>query len=262
MSDAPNPKPSSTRPARPEPVASAHPELVEGPPLSTRHSSLATPNSLLLALDTSTTIASVALFDGQMVLSETTWRAGREHSTRVMEEVDRSLARIGCRPADLTAIAVAEGPGSFTGVRVGVALAKGLAYALGLPAYGVCSLDVLAAAQEQAQHPVRPLLEAGRGRFATALYQPGPHGPDRQSPIQGIALDDLPALVTVPTVLCGDLWGPTRRQVQDRLGPLAILASPPASLRRAGYLAHLAWHRWQAGERPTPEALEATYLTR
>ncbi|MBI4492270.1 MAG: tRNA (adenosine(37)-N6)-threonylcarbamoyltransferase complex dimerization subunit type 1 TsaB [Chloroflexi bacterium] len=216
---------------------------------------------MLLALDTCTSIASLALFEGE-VLAECTWRAGREHSAQLLLEVDRALARLGRRPADLTAVAVAHGPGSFTGVRVGIALAKGLAFALDLPAYGVCSLDVLAATQELAQQPVRPLLEAGRGRFATALYQRGSSGWERQGPIQGIDLDALPGLVQVPTVVCGDLWGGVREQVAQRLGPLAILASPAASPRRAGYLAQLAWQRWQAGERPTPQALEAVYLAR
>lgn len=214
---------------------------------------------MLLALDTSTSYASVALYDGQ-VLAESTWRAGREHSSRVMDEVDRVLARVGRRPADLGAVAAAVGPGSFTGVRVAVALAKGLGFALGAPTFGVCSLDVLAATQELAQAPVRPLLELGRGRFATALYHPGPSGFERQGPIEGITLEALPTLVQAATVLCGDLSAQARQELADRLGPLAILVSPAAGLRRAGFLAQLAWVRWQAGERPGTETLEPVYL--
>lgn len=214
---------------------------------------------LLLALDTCTSYASVALYNGQ-VLSETTWRAGREHSSRVLEEVDRALARVGCRPSDLSAVAAARGPGSFTGVRVGVALARGLSFALDIPAYGVGSLQVLAAAQELSPLPVRPLLEAGRGRFATALFERGPRALQQRGSLQMITLDDLPSLVQTPTLLCGDLWGAARQRVSDLLGPLAVLPSPAASLRRAGYLAELAWARLQSGQPPAPEELEPIYL--
>src|SRR5688572_18486426 len=99
---------------------------------------------MLLALDTSTGLASVALYDGT-VRAEATWQAGRNHSAEVLPEVDRLLRRQGLGPRDLRAVAVAIGPGSYTGVRVGVALAKGFAASLRIPVVGVCTLDVLAA---------------------------------------------------------------------------------------------------------------------
>src|SRR3979411_2930269 len=98
---------------------------------------------LLLALDTSTSTASVALFDGQRVLSETTWQAGREHSTRLLVEVDLASERIGRPPAELTGLVVARGPGSFTGVRVALSVAKGMAAGLSIPVWGVSTLGAL-----------------------------------------------------------------------------------------------------------------------
>src|SRR5438309_311964 len=83
---------------------------------------------MLLALDTSTALASVALYDGT-VRAEATWRAGREHSTQVLPTAVRLLEQQGLGPPDLSGVAVAIGPGSYTGVRVGIALAKGLAVA-------------------------------------------------------------------------------------------------------------------------------------
>src|ERR1700724_867004 len=120
---------------------------------------------LLLALDTSTSIASVALFDGQRVISETSWLAGREHSTRVLVEVQAALARVAQTPQNLTGLVVARGPGSFTGVRVALSVAKGISAGLSLPLWGVSSLDVLADAAGLTDLPVRAVLEAGRGRF-------------------------------------------------------------------------------------------------
>jgi tRNA threonylcarbamoyladenosine biosynthesis protein TsaB len=89
---------------------------------------------LLLALDTSTSTASLALFDGAQVLSETTWLAGREHSTRLLIEVQLAFERIGRDPAQLTGLVVARGPGSFTGVRVALSVAKGIAGGFGIGA--------------------------------------------------------------------------------------------------------------------------------
>src|SRR5438876_5038397 len=126
---------------------------------------------LLLALDTSTSTAGVALFDSQRVVSETTWQAGREHSTRLLVEVEAALERIGRTVQELTGLVVARGPGSFTGVRVALSVAKGMAAGLSIPLWGVSSLNVLAHAADEADLPVRAVLEAGRGRYATALYE-------------------------------------------------------------------------------------------
>src|SRR5437588_7524862 len=125
---------------------------------------------LLLALDTSTSTAGVALFDSQRVVSETTWQAGREHSTRLLVEVDAALERIGRMVYELTGLVVARGPGSFTGVRVALSLAKGLAAGLSIPLWGVTSLDVLVHAAGKVDLLVRAVLEAGLGRYSTGLY--------------------------------------------------------------------------------------------
>src|SRR5688572_6448874 len=104
----------------------------------------ARPAGLLLAIDTSTAYAGVALYDGG-VRTELVWWAGRNHARQLMPTVRGALEQLGRRPEDLAVVAAARGPGSFTGLRVGLAAAHGLAFALGLPLYGVGSLDVLAA---------------------------------------------------------------------------------------------------------------------
>ena len=143
----------------------------------------------------------MALFDGQRVLSETTWLAGREHSTRVLVEVQDALLRVGLTPQDLTGLVVARGPGSFTGVRVALSVAKGISAGLAIPLWGVSSLDVLAHAAGQVDLPVRAVLEAGRGRFATGLYLNG-----RCSGEPRLAtLEQLDELTQAPTFIIGEL---------------------------------------------------------
>jgi tRNA threonylcarbamoyladenosine biosynthesis protein TsaB len=210
--------------------------------------------TLLLALDTSTRIASVAVFDGQQVLSETSWLAGREHSTRLLVEADATLDRVGRAPADLSGLVVARGPGSFTGVRVALSVAKGIAAALDIPAWGVSSLDVLAHAAETSLLPVRAVLEAGRGRYATALYE---RGQSVDAP-RLATLDQLCDLLAQPTLVIGELNAEARATLQASTP--THLASAAASVRRAGYLAELGWRAMRAGEAGDPRLLDALYV--
>jgi tRNA threonylcarbamoyladenosine biosynthesis protein TsaB len=216
---------------------------------------VSSPAPLLLALDTSTSTASVALFDGQRVLSETTWLAGREHSTRLLVEVDAAFERIGRTPTELTGLVVARGPGSFTGVRVALSVAKGIAAGLKIPVWGVNSLDVLAHASGEVELPVRAVLEAGRGRYATALYE---HG----HPTEAARLATLPQieeLIDSPTLVIGDLSDEARRELEGQR--YARVATRAACLRRAGYLAELGWRLAQSGDPGDPQRLDALYVS-
>jgi len=210
---------------------------------------------LLLALDTCTSTASLALFNGQQVLSESTWLAGREHSTRLLVEVEIALERIGSAVEELTGLVVARGPGSFTGVRVALSVAKGIANARTISAWGVSSLDVLALAASPAEILVRAVVEAGRGRYATALYA---GGEPRQQP-RLATLDQLVELVSEPMVVIGEL----RPDARVRLAELeyARLAPRAASARRAGFLAELGWRMSQHGDPGDPQALDAIYVS-
>lgn len=216
---------------------------------------------MLLAIDTSTDLAGLALYDGA-VQAELTWVAGRKHSVQLLPQIERLLELVGLPIGGITAIAAARGPGSFTGVRVGLATAQGLAVALGVPAYGVCSLDILAAGQEASALPVRPLLDAGRNRFATALYEPRAGQIERSGEIIGIELAQLDELVRAPCLLCGDLDAADRAAIRAILGERVALATPALSLRRPAVLAQLGLAQHQAGRGGGVAGLEPLYLTR
>jgi tRNA threonylcarbamoyladenosine biosynthesis protein TsaB len=210
---------------------------------------------LLLALDTSTSIASVGLFDGYRVVSETTWLAGREHSSRLLVEVEIALDRVGLTPSSLTGLVVARGPGSFTGVRVALSVAKGIAAGLSVPLWGVNSLDVLARAAIGAALPVRAVLEAGRGRYATALYERGVCVENARL----ATVDQLLASLQTRMLLIGELAPEAALLVEQH--PLAQLAGPAANARRAGYLAELGWQLAQSGDPGDPAAADAIYAS-
>src|SRR6185437_8718611 len=104
---------------------------------------------LLLALDTSTRQASVALCSEERLYGEHTWQTGNNHSVEMLEHVQRLLAEGGLALSALDGLVVALGPGSFNGVRVAVATAKTLAFALGKPLVGISTLEIGAAQQQQ-----------------------------------------------------------------------------------------------------------------
>ena len=126
---------------------------------------------MLLAVDTSTQMIGLALYDGVRVLAELIWQTRNHHTVELSPGITDLLDRCGARPTDLQAIGVALGPGSFTSLRIGLALTKGMAFALKIPLIGVPTLDVLAAAVPVQSMPLAAVLQAGRGRLAMGWYE-------------------------------------------------------------------------------------------
>jgi len=216
----------------------------------------------LLAIDTATDSASVAVYTDASIQAEYTWLTGGQHSQTLMPHVNRLLTQCDLRPADLGAIAVITGPGSYNGLRVGVATAKGLALALSIPLLGVPTLDVLAYPHRRLTLTVQPLLDARRGQFATARYRTRRGRWARLDEFHLATLDEICEGVTRRTLFCGEYPPVVADALCERLGKQALFASPADTLRRAGVLAELAWERWQAGGSDDPDALEPIYLRR
>ncbi len=130
-------------------------------------------NVLLLAVDTATEITVVSLMKDEALVAEAT-RDGKRHSRVLLRLVDGVLKDEGLEPRDIDVLAVGVGPGSFTGVRVGVTFAKTLAVVLGIPLVRVSSLAALAASQpERKDHIVAAVLDALKGQVYAACYDPG-----------------------------------------------------------------------------------------
>ncbi len=219
---------------------------------------------MLLALDTSTRRAGVALYDPEEgVVGELTWIAGRRHAEQLLAAVDRLLTWVGRSLDEVTGLGVALGPGSFTGLRVGLGVAKGMAAARGLPVVGVSTLEFTAYPHRNAALPACAVLQAGRGRIAVQTF-----GPRER---QWVPLDE-PRLTTweelLPTVqrttlFCGELSAEEVRLLRTTLGRLAFLPPQAARVRRPGFLAELAWERLEAsgGQGDVLALLEPIYLT-
>ena len=152
---------------------------------------------LVLGIETATVMGGVALVSGGgELLGEITLRNHESHSERMLPALAWLLATLGLSLHDCAAVAVSQGPGSFTGLRAGIATAKGLAFSLGVPLFGISTLEALAANAPPAAGPVCAVLNARRGEVFRALFRRGPTGqqrlePDRLVPLQSFA-DELP----------------------------------------------------------------------
>ena len=215
---------------------------------------------LLLAFDTATSGGGVALLaDGVDVLAQRTFPVGRAHSNRLFTEIDAALTNCGVDRGDLTGIAVTDGPGSFTGLRVGISAAKGLCAALNIPLYPVCTLEALTVRLPFVEVPVCALLDARRDEVYAALY-------DTSS---GESVELSPPEVTTPESLLDRFGsqdvlytGDGVATYGDWISRSATARIAPAHLRRPdpACVAWLGWRSAKASDVTDLTALEPRYL--
>jgi tRNA threonylcarbamoyladenosine biosynthesis protein TsaB len=212
-----------------------------------------------LAIDTSTRQTGVALYDAAQVLHEVVWRSKRRHTVELTPAIETALAMNGHTLDDLEAVAVATGPGSYTGLRIGLAVAKGLALGRHLPLVGIPTFDALAYAQPLRAEPMFAVLEAGRGRLAVAQYRVKKEAWQLKGEPEVMQPEELSSRIRKPTWICGELDAEVRKLL-GRKHKNALIAPPALSLRRPAFLAELAWARWQADDTDDPATLAPYYL--
>jgi len=216
---------------------------------------------MLLAIDTSTKFASIALFDGEKILAEESWLSRESHTLQLMPKFVSMMETQGLKPSDLKVVSVALGPGSFTGLRIGMAVAKGLAFSLKIDLVGVPTLDFLAYPFFYQPLPVWSVLEAGRGRIYTAGYKKVGKKWKRLTEYMALAWEDLPSkVVDGKAIFCGEIDQYGREFIKKAFGGKAIVADPAFSLRRAGFLAQMAYKLWLSSHRDDPATLSPIYL--
>ncbi|MCP3987093.1 MAG: tRNA (adenosine(37)-N6)-threonylcarbamoyltransferase complex dimerization subunit type 1 TsaB [bacterium] len=212
----------------------------------------------MLALESATRVMSVAILEGPRVVAELSTEGARVHSERLLPGIDTVLKEAGLTLGDLDAIAVSTGPGSFTGLRIAIATAKGLAFGAGPPVVGVSTLAALARAAHGAEGPVAALLDARRGELYAGVWGSA----DAEG--EPIAAES----VYSPEELSRLLPPGTRVVVgEDAAEGAAGLAAPglerlPAVAARAGRVGELAQVRLAAGFARAAEELLPSYLRR
>jgi tRNA threonylcarbamoyladenosine biosynthesis protein TsaB len=223
---------------------------------------------VLLAIDTATRTASLALYSSEGVLAETTWRSRENHTVELTPQIVRLLELAGVQKNQLTVIAIALGPGSFTGLRVGMSVAKGLAFGSQIPLIGVPTLDAMAHAHVWQALPIWVVLAAGRGRYSVARYSARRGAAKRVGDyalVDSAGLVDLACQVeerskTVRAFFCGDVDAGLAQLLGEGLGTNVVFASPASNTRRAAFLAELAWARHLRGESDDTGSLTPLYM--
>lgn len=220
--------------------------------METRTTPHASTPTVLLAIDTCTRRASIALRDTHVLLAESTWPCERQHTAMISARIRDLLADCTLTANDIGAVAVAIGPGSFTGVRCGLAIAKGIALANELPIVGVSAFHVIAHAQPKLGLPIYVVVEAGRSRVAVCRYERIEHVPLFEAALSKPGnwhIYDHPTFVEkvaseTQVWVCGDIPA----ALLPTLAAQTALAPAWLNLRRAGVLADIAYARWQHGD--------------
>ena len=213
---------------------------------------------MLLAVDTSTSQVGLALYDGSQVIAEYAWRSSQRHTVELAPAISDLLTRCGLIMDDVHALGVALGPGSFTSLRVGLALVKGLALSKDIPLIGIPTLDILAHAQPVFKFPLAVAIQAGRSRFAMGWYKSSRKEWRAQGGGRIATLEEINAEVENSSIVCGEFSAEERQKLNDNEN--IQLASPALSVRRPAILAELAWARWQAGDVDDAASLAPIYL--
>ncbi|GFE61889.1 tRNA (adenosine(37)-N6)-threonylcarbamoyltransferase complex dimerization subunit type 1 TsaB [Geobacter sp. AOG2] len=218
----------------------------------------------ILSIDSSTNLASIAIAADDTIVAESLFRSDKALSARVLPEIEHMLAATGLTVNAIDLFACAVGPGSFTGVRAGVATIQGLALTTGKPCFGFSTLALVAMNFPLASLPVCPLLDARKNEVYAALY-------DCSSPLPSAImadcvmgpeafLDQLSAATQGPVIFAGDGAVRYREVIAAHLGERARFASTRHNVGHAGNGALLALHAWHNNATLEPARLLPVYL--
>lgn len=217
---------------------------------------------LILAFETSAKAASVALLDESRLLGESYQNTGMTHSQTLLVMAEDLLKQCGRAVSDVTAVAVAAGPGSFTGVRIGAAAAKGFAWGASLPCYGVSTLEAMAEALGIWEGFLCPCMDARRSQVYNALFYVNRGEPERLREDRAISLEDLKKdLLTLdgPIFLVGDGANLTYKTLSGEV-PSLVLPKEHRTHQRATGVALAAAKQIAAGNPGDGNALTPNYL--
>ncbi|MDA8233577.1 MAG: tRNA (adenosine(37)-N6)-threonylcarbamoyltransferase complex dimerization subunit type 1 TsaB [Clostridia bacterium] len=228
---------------------------------------------LVLGIDTATVVAGTAIINDDKVIAERFVNNKLTHSQNLMPMVDQVLKDAGVGPRDLKGLAVSIGPGSFTGLRIGLAAAKGMAQVLGIPLVGVPTLDILTYNLAGVPGLICPILDARKQQVYTAVYRSGGQEgrlipslcPVKLTDYLALSLDELVDTLMgydEQVTFLGDGVAPYRAQLEEKLDNRASFASPINNLPRGSGVALLGFDKLRAGEGRDWLFLEPAYVRR
>ena len=192
----------------------------------------------ILAIDTASVAASVAIVENGRLLCELFSDTGLTHSQTIMPMIDRALAMAGKPLSAMDRLAVTIGPGSFTGLRIGIGTVKGLAMGADLPVVGVSTLKTIAYNALPTPYLIAPIMDARRNQVYNALYRG--EGLEEIVPPRALGIDELVRELQEPTVFVGDGVAPHQAYLIEAMGENALFVPQARLLTRASACAALA----------------------
>lgn len=214
----------------------------------------------ILAVDTAAKTCSTAIVCGDAVLAETVLDRGKTHTRVLMKIIHDMFSAVGMRTSDIDGFAVTIGPGSFTGLRIGLSTVKGLAFAARKPIAGISTLDALAAPFADAADLVCAMIDARRGEVYTALYRRTSSRLIIERPARAASPEQAIADVSGPALFVGDGALVYQDCIVAELGENAIFAGPGHHVIRASAVGKLGMERITAGETVDALTLIPVYL--
>jgi tRNA threonylcarbamoyladenosine biosynthesis protein TsaB len=215
----------------------------------------------ILAADTSTMSGSFALLDGENIIAEWTLRSALTHNRRLLRAIDTLVREAGWDLPSIDGFAVASGPGSFTGLRIGMTTLKVLAWSLGKLYAAVPSLDALAFPLAFAAFPICSMIDARKNEVYCALYRTDEAGTPRiVMPHTVVSPGALVGTIRQTTIFVGDGWLLYKNRMKKKLGSLALEAPASNHLIRAGAIGELARRRFLRGESDDPRTSRPLYI--
>ncbi|MBI9077051.1 MAG: tRNA (adenosine(37)-N6)-threonylcarbamoyltransferase complex dimerization subunit type 1 TsaB [Desulfatibacillum sp.] len=214
----------------------------------------------ILAMDTAAMGYGVALVEDGRVLAQFEGTRSKSHGRHLMDAVREVLEQADCGPTDIQGVAVTAGPGSFTGLRIGIASAKGLASALDIPVYGVSTLQALAHSVGPWDMAIQAAIDARKGQVYAARFRLGAKGLNRETPESAMDPEQWIEEITEDSLFVGDGSALYSEIVKSRLGNKAVFA--PEFLNRINIItvANIARDAFEQGRAGTAGDLKATYV--
>lgn len=209
---------------------------------------------MILAIDTATSYLGLALHNGQRLLADISLEAGNQHSRILPHWVSHMLSVTGIRFDDIDLVAVSIGPGSYTGLRVGLAFAKGFTQPKALPLLGVSTLEIMAAGQQtNTRQTLLTIIQAGRSRINYQSFRTKKGDWLAVDEPQNTSLEELIETIDTPSLITGELDASALESLNNAIqaGKPITIVEPAFRLRRASILADIAWQHYQAADDKT-----------
>ncbi len=215
---------------------------------------------IVLGIETSSTCGSVAVVQDRKVLGELFFNTGTKHSTKIVPSITNLLSTVGLDKADLEGIAVTSGPGSYTSLRIGISIAKGLAYSLDIPLIGISTLQCVAFNSIISPHLICSLIDARKGELYSALFRYNTGELERISEDQIVSIDYLCQSIDEKTVLIGDGLYLYKSTFVDRINGLVLFAPEHLCYGRASSCAILGIDNFKKAKRDEVNTLVPKYI--